>query len=72
MAQRVRYATRDELLKLLPTDPAPRVWVESVLDRLAEVGVDVESLVRVTVQIEGAELAERPGTAELVQVDVGG
>jgi hypothetical protein len=58
VAQRQRYATRDELVELLARHVrrvAPRVVqpigaTEAVLDALTAQGVDVAALVKITVQ----------------------
>jgi hypothetical protein len=49
-AQRRRYATRDELIDLLADAVSDVASPRSVVDHLAEMGVDVNALVKITVQ----------------------
>jgi hypothetical protein len=49
MPQRRRYATRDELVQMLVDRSADRESVERLLDMIAEFGVDLGALVKITV-----------------------
>lgn len=49
MVQRRRYATRDELVQMLVDRGADQAAITTLLDMLAEFGVDPDALVKITV-----------------------
>lgn len=60
--QRHRFATREELIQLLGEDDDERAVLNIVLDRLANHGVDVNALVKVSIDL--IDMIEKAGSAK--------